>query len=304
MTTTTLNPSPRLGRRKRPRRSQIGWLFVAPFTLVFLLVLIVPLVYAIGLSLFQDRLIGGVSFVGVDNFVDALTDAQLWAAIGRAALIMAVQVPIMLGLAMFCAFAIDSARLAWAPMFRLMVFLPYAVPGVVAALMWGYIYGPRFGLVGDVSTFLGIPAADPLGSQLVLLSIGNISTWLFTGYNMLVYVSALKTIPSELYEAAEIDGAGAFRVIRSIKLPALRPAITMTVMFSVIGSFQLFNEPNILRTLSPNVITSDFTPNMYAYTLSFAGGQFNNAATVAIVVGVLTMIAAYGVQLIGARKER
>jgi len=243
-----------------------------------------------------------VSFVGIDNFVAAFTDAQLWTAVGRVALIMAVQVPIMLGLALFCALAVDSARLAWAPLFRLLVFLPYAVPGVVAALMWGYIYGPRFGLVGDVGGFLGVPVSDPLSSDLVLISIGNISTWLFTGYNMLVYISALKTIPGELYEAAAIDGAGHFRVIRSIKLPALRPALTITVMFSVIGSFQLFNEPNILRALSPNVITSAFTPNMYAYTLSFAGGQYNTAATVAIVVGVLTMIAAYAVQVIGTRK--
>jgi multiple sugar transport system permease protein len=299
MTTTF---STRRGAPRRAAARQVGWVFVAPFLVVFLLVLVAPLVYAIWLSLFQDRLVGGVSFVGIDNFLAAFTDAQLWTAVGRVALIMAVQVPIMLGLALFCALAIDSARLAWAPLFRLLVFLPYAVPGVVAALMWGYIYGPRFGLLGDVGGFLGVPVSDPLSSDLVLISIGNISTWLFTGYNMLVYISALKTIPGELYEAAAIDGAGPFRVIRSIKLPALRPALTITVMFSVIGSFQLFNEPNILRALSPNVITSAFTPNMYAYTLSFAGGQYNTAATVAIVVGVLTMIAAYAVQVIGTRK--
>jgi len=301
--TTTLTPARPAGATRRGLRRQIGWLFVGPFVAVFLLVLIAPLAYAIWLSFFQDRLIGGLSFVGLDNFAKALADEQLWSSISRVVLIMLVQVPVMLGLALFCALAIDSARLAWAPMFRLLVFLPYAVPGVVAALMWGYIYGPRFGLVGDVSSFLGIPLPDPLGGDLVLLSIGNISTWLFTGYNMLVYISALKTIPSDLYEAAQLDGAGPLRVIRSIKLPALRPAITITVMFSVIGSFQLFNEPNILRALSPNVITSGFTPNMYAYTLSFAGGQYNSAATVAIVVGVLTMIAAYGVQIIGRRKE-
>jgi multiple sugar transport system permease protein len=301
--TTTLRRARPIGEVRRGLRRQIGWVFVGPFVVVFLLVLIAPLIYAIWLSLFQDRLIGGVSFVGLDNFGKALADDQLWSSISRVLLIMVVQVPVMLGLALFCALAIDSARLAWAPMFRLMVFLPYAVPGVVAALMWGYIYGPRFGLVGDVSSFLGIPLPDPLGGDLVLLSIGNISTWLFTGYNMLVYISALKTIPSDLYEAAQLDGAGPLRVIRSLKLPALRPAATITVMFSVIGSFQLFNEPNILRALSPNVITSGFTPNMYAYTLSFAGGQYNSAATVAIVVGVLTMIAAYGVQILGRRKE-
>jgi multiple sugar transport system permease protein len=288
---------------RKPKRNWKGWAFVGPFVAAFAFLLVGPLVYAISLSFFRDRLIGGVSFVGFDNFVQVVTDAQLWEGIGRVLTILAVQVPVMMGLALFAALAIDSARLAWAPFFRLMVFLPYAVPGVVAALMWGYIYGPNFGLVGNLNDFFGIDLPDPLGAGFVFLAIGNISTWLFTGYNMLVFISALKAVPGDLYEAAELDGASSWRVIRSIKMPALRPALTITLMFSVIGSFQMFNEPNILKALSPNVITSTFTPNMYAYTLSFAGGQYNLSATMALVIGILTMIAAYVVQRIGRRKD-
>jgi multiple sugar transport system permease protein len=301
--TTTLQTPTRTPVPRRPKRSWIGWAFLAPFAVGFLLLTVAPLLYAVILSLFRDQLVGGVSFVGLGNFLQVFADTQLWEAIGQVLIIMVIQVPVMIGLALFASLAIDSARLAWAPLFRLAVFLPYAVPGVVAALMWGYIYGPNFGLVGNFNTFFGIHLPDPLGSDLVLAAIGNISTWLFTGYNMLVYISALKSVPADLYEAAELDGAGPWRVIRSIKLPALRPAITITVVFSVIGSFQLFNEPNILKSLSPNVITSSFTPNMYAYTLSFAGGQYNLSATVAIVIGILTMIAAYVVQRIGRRKD-
>jgi multiple sugar transport system permease protein len=304
LTTRTAAPAGETRRGRRTRRgSWTGWAFLAPFSVLFLAVVVAPLVYAFSLSLFRDQLIGGVSFAWFDNFVAVFGDPKLWEAVGHIGVLLVIQVPIMLGLGLGCALAIDSARLAWAPLFRLAIFLPYAVPGVVAALMWGYIYGPRFGLVGDLSGVLGFQLPDPLSSSLVLAAIGNISTWLFVGYNMLVYISALKAVPADLYEAAELDGAGPWRVIRSIKLPALRPAITITLVFSVIGTFQLFNEPNILKALSPNVITSSFTPNMYAYSLSFAGGQYNLAATVAIVVGLMTMIAAYIVQRIGTRKE-
>jgi len=133
--------------------------------------------------------------------------------------------------------------------------------------------------------------------------VGNIVTWEFVGYNMLLFYAALRVIPVDLYEAAELDGAGALRIIRNIKLPALRPAIVIGTIFSIIGSFQLFNEPNILQSLAPNAITTYFTPNMYAYNLSFSGQQYNYSATIAIIVGLLTAAIAYVVQLTGSRKE-
>jgi len=136
----------------------------------------------------------------------------------------------------------------------------------------------------------------------VLPSIGNIVTWEYMGYNMLIFYAALKVVSSELYEAAEIDGAGPLRTVFSIKIPALRGAIVIATVFSIIGSIQLFNEPNLLKTLAPNVISSYFTPNMYAYNLSFAGQQFNYAATVAIVMGVITAVIAYIVQARGSRQ--
>ena len=136
------------------------------------------------------------------------------------------------------------------------------------------------------------------------MAIANIATWQFAGYNMLIFYSALRTVPGELYEAAAIDGATPLRIILSIKLPALRGAIVIAVVFSIIGSFQLFNEPNLLKVLAPNAISSFFTPNLYAYTLSFAGQQYNYSATIAIVMGVLTGVIAYIVQLRGTRSEQ
>jgi multiple sugar transport system permease protein len=293
----------RFSTQRKTRRQWTGWAFVGPFMIVFALVLVAPVIYSIYLSLFKDQLIGGNTFVGLENYGQALSDPKFWESLGRVALFLVVQVPIMLILALLAALALDSARLHWAPLYRLSIFLPYAVPAVVAALMWGFMYGTRFGLVGNLNSFFGIHLPDPLANSLVLASIGNIVTWEFVGYNMLIFYSALRVIPGELYEAAELDGAGAFRIISAIKLPALRPSIVIATIFSIIGSFQLFNEPNILKTLAPNSISTYFTPNMYAYNLSFAGQQFNYSATVAIIMGVVTMIIAYIVQLSGSRKD-
>lgn len=285
------------------RRSWVGWRFVGPFVAVFALVFLAPIGYSIYLSLFRTQLIGGTTFVGADNYTEALGDAQFWSAFGRVAVFLAVQVPIMLLLALLLALAIDSGRLYGAGFFRISVFLPYAVPAVVATLMWGFMYGTQFGLVGNINEAFGISLPDPLSPGLVLASIGNIVTWQFVGYNMLILYSALKVIDPALYEAAEMDGAGQLRIIRAIKLPALRGALSIATIFSIIGSFQLFNEPSVLKNLAPNSITSNFTPNLYAYSLSFAGQRFNYSATVAIVMGVITMIIAYAVQLRGMRKE-
>ena len=302
MTTTTPALPPRVTPRT-DRRDWRGWAFVSPFMIVFALVFLAPLAYALYMSLFRQQLIGGTVFVGLDNYTAALADPQFWEAFGRVLLFLVVQVPIMLALALGAALAIDSGRLRGASFFRILVFLPYAVPAVVAVLMWGYIYGDQFGLTANLNDLFGFELLTPFAKEWMLVSIGNIVTWEFVGYNMLIFYSSLKTIPTELYEAAAIDGAGQWRIITAIKIPAVRGAIVIATIFSIIGSFQLFNEPNILRPLAPNVITTFYTPNMYAYNLSFAGQQFNYAATVAIIMGVITAVIAYVVQLRGSRAE-
>ena len=307
MTSTAAPPVPAPARPappvRRPRRKWRGWLFVAPFMLVFALTFIAPVVYAFVLSLFRDQaFFGGTVFVGAANYAQVLGDPKFWESFQRVLVFLAVQVPIMLLLALVAALAIDSARLHAAGFFRIVIFLPYAVPAVVATLMWGFIYGDHFGLAADLNHLLGTDAVKPLSQNWLLTSIGNVVTWEFVGYNMLIFYSALKVIPTELFEAAAIDGAGTFRVIRSVKLPAIRGAIVIATIFSIIGSFQLFNEPNIMRNLVPNVIGTFYTPNMYAYNLSFAGQQYNYSATVAIVMGVITAVIAYVVQLRGSRK--
>ncbi|WP_399881265.1 carbohydrate ABC transporter permease [Streptomyces sp. BBFR51] len=295
-------PRPAPPPARRESRSWTGWGFLGPFVTVFALVFLAPIAYSVYLSLFRDQLIGGTTFVGLDNYSEALKDDRFWASLGRVSLFLAVQVPIMLGIALLVALALDSGRLYGRDFFRISIFLPYAVPAVVATLMWGFMYGTRFGLVGDINGALGVSLPDPLSPDLVLASIGNIVTWEFVGYNMLIFYSALRVIPHSLYEAAQIDGAGQIRVITAIKLPAIRGALVIATIFSIIGSFQLFNEPSILQPLARNAITTDYTPNYYTYSLSFNGQQHNYSATVAIVMGLITMVIAYVVQLRGMRK--
>lgn len=287
--------------RRRLRSRWTGWAFLAPFATAFVIVFIAPIIYSLYLSLFSKQLIGGEKFVGFANFSRAFSDPELWNGAGRVVIFFCVQVPIMLFISLYMALVLDSRRLHGTAFFRISVFIPYAVPAVVAALMWGFMYGTRFGLVGNINRALNIHIPDPLGPDLMLAAIGNIVTWEFIGYNMLILYSSLKAIPNSLYEAAAIDGASQFRIIWSIKLPAIRGALVIALIFSVIGSFQLFNEPNVLKTLAPNVITSHYTPNLYAYSLSFSGQQPNYSATVAIIMGIITMIVAYVVQLRGMK---
>lgn len=300
-----LGPRARFGRRSRKAKpSWVGWCFIGPFLLVFLLTLVAPVLYAIYLSLYQTKLIGGTSFVGLANYVAAFHDPQFHTALWHVVLLFLVQVPIMLAVSTAAALALDSARLHFSRLFRISLFVPYAVPSVVAALMWGFIYGVNFGLVHDLNSLLGTDLPDPLTSSYILAALGNIITWEFIGFNMIILYSALTTVPRHRYDAAQIDGAGTFQIIRAIKLPAMRHAFVVTLIFALIGSFQLFSEPNVLKSLAPNSITSGFTPNMYVYNLSFSGQEFNYASAIAIAMGIITMIAAFVVQVLGMRRQR
>jgi multiple sugar transport system permease protein len=281
-----------------------AWALAIPFLIVFAGMFLVPLGYAGYLSTFTSQLVGGQVFSGLANYQRALSDPSFYAGLGRVALFLFVQVPIMLVMALFVALALDTGKVAGSKFVRLAVFVPYAVPGVVATLMWGYLYGRESGLIAQVLTSVGIAPPDLLSPQNVLGSTMNIVSWEFIGYNMIVLYAALRSVPTEMYEAAEIDGAGPWRVAWSIKIPAIRSAILLTVIFSVIGSFQLFNEPNLLYSIAPNAIGSDFTPNLYAYNVAFRNQDVNYAAAIAFLLGFLIMIISYVVQLATSRKER
>ena len=294
---------PRVSASKR-RQYGAAYVLVLPFFVIFVAMIIVPLVYSGYLSLFKKRLIGGTSFAGFENYIRALQDPLFLTGVGRMAIFLVIQVPIMIALSLFFALALDSGMMRLAKFSRLAIFIPYAVPGVVATLMWGYLYGPDFGPFAQVTKALGFgppPFFTPIG---MLFSIMNIVSWAFIGYNMILIYAALRSIPTELYEAARVDGASEARIAWSIKIPAIRPALLLTVIFSVIGTFQLFTEPKLMFSLAPNVIGTAWSPNLYAYNISFVNQDANYAAALAFLLGIVIMIVSYVVQLTNQRRER
>jgi multiple sugar transport system permease protein len=298
--------TPRRSRLTAAKRRQYGaaYALVLPFFIIFVAMVIVPLVYAGYLSFFRKRLIGGTSFAGAENYVKALTDPLFLSGVGRMAIFLIIQVPFMIALALFFALALDSGMMKLAKFSRLAIFVPYAVPSVVATLMWGYLYGPDFGPFAQISRGLGMGPPPFFTQTGMLFSIMNIVNWSFIGYNMIIIYAALRSLPSELYEAARVDGASEPRIAWSIKIPAVRPALLLTVIFSVIGTFQLFAEPKLMATLAPNVIGTAWSPNLYAYNVAFVNQDANYAAALAFLLGIVIMIVSYIVQLSTQRRER
>lgn len=290
-------------KKSRHRHKQTGWLFIMPFGIFFIFVFIIPIIYSIYISLFQNKLIGGEVFVGLDNYREILKDGNFWDGVKRVVLYTVIQVPIMLMIAELLALGLDSMRLRATKFIRIISFLPYGVPAIISTLMWGFMLGIKYGLFKNINDLLGT-SFNPFSPRWTLFSIAIMATWTYAGYNMLIFYSSLKAIPLELYEAAEIDGANAWNIVWYIKMPAIRGSLVVTIIFSIIGSFQLFNEPMILSKMMGNSgITNYYTPNIYVYNLAFTGSQQGYAAALAIVMAVITIAIAYMVQIRGLREN-
>jgi multiple sugar transport system permease protein len=280
----------KLGRDPiKHKRAILG--FLAPFGVLFALFYLVPVGYAVYQSFLKIQREGawGVPetvFGGLAQYKLVLESNEFWSSILRVLLYFIVQVPIMLGLALIFALLLDSTVLKGKKFFRLAFFAPYAVPGVIASIMWGFLYVP------SLTPFPALTdRIDFLGSGFVLWSIANIVIWVYCGYNMLILYSALQAIPQEIYEAARVDGAGQFRLAWDIKIPIVMPAIILTAVFSIIGTLQLFNEPFVLRTFS-GAVTSTYTPNMVVYSTSVVP-NYNLAAAFSVVLALATFILSF-----------
>lgn len=294
-----LNPEEKQIKKIQHHHKQTGWLFIAPFGIFFIFVFIIPIFYSIYISLFQNKLIGGEVFVGLGNYKGILKDHDFWDGVKRVMLYTVIQVPVMLVIAELLALGLDSLRLRATKFIRIISFLPYGVPAIVSTLMWGFMLGTKYGLFKNINELLGT-SFNPFAPKWTLVSIAVMATWTYAGYNMLIFYSSLKAIPMELYEAAQIDGANEAKIVWYIKMPAIRGSLVVTIIFSIIGSFQLFNEPMILSKMVGNTgITNYYTPNIYVYNLAFTGSQQGYAAALAIIMAVITIAIAYMVQIRG-----
>ena len=279
------------------------YLFLAPFMILFALFLFLPLAYALWISVFADRLVGGTVFVGFENYAQAVGDAAFWGSVRRMVLFGIFQVPIMLALALAFALLLDSGAAWFTTVFRLGFFIPYAVPSVVAALIWGYLYGPTFGPFSQIAGYLNLPSPAFLSEGWMLPSIANIVTWEFTGYNMIILYAALQAVPKEVREAGAVDGAKEWQIALYIRIPLIFPALLLTGVFSIIGTFQLFNEAKVLQANAPGVISNDYTPNLYAYTLAFTDQDYNYSAAVSFALGAVVVVFSYVFMLVTNRRE-
>ncbi|MBG6216444.1 multiple sugar transport system permease protein [Arthrobacter sp. CAN_A6] len=292
MTATSTPPTapkaPAVARRNRSSGAQrrAVAIFIAPFAVLFLAFYAVPIIFAVVQSLLTVEREGTFGpprqvFGGLTQYEQVFRDTEFWQSVGRVLAFGAVQVPIMLGLALLFALLLDSPLLKGKKFFRLAFFAPYAVPGVIAAIMWGFLYSPSLSPFGAVTSSI-----DFLSAELVLWAIANIVTWVYVGYNMLIIFSALLAIPTEIYEAARLDGASNIQIAWRIKIPLVIPAIILTAVFSIIGTLQLLAEPQTLRSFS-SAISSSFTPNLAVYTTASVP-NYNLAAAFSVVLALAT----------------
>ncbi|MEV6109624.1 sugar ABC transporter permease [Streptomyces sp. NPDC051940] len=285
------------GSPARRRRTRSAVLFLAPFGVLFAAMMLAPIAYAVYESFFEVRRSGlglgpsTTAFAGLSHYSEALRDSAFLASLLRVFLIGLVQVPVMLGLALLLALLIDSRAARFKRTFQLVYFLPFALPGAIAAIMWSYLYMPSISPVTAALESVGI-SLDPLSDTLVPVSIGNMLTWAWTGYNMLIIHSALKAIPAELSEAARLDGCSGWRLAWHVKIPLVRPALVLTAVFSIIGTAQLYTEPEILRRVAGS-ITGTYTPilaTQYATNLN----DYHFAAAESVVLALLTFVLSFG----------
>lgn len=284
------------------KHARFGWVFLAPFAIVFLVFLVLPLVYAFWMSLHTNTLAAGEKFAGLTNYIAAFKDQRFLSGMARVGAFALVFVPLQIGLALIFALILDEIKTRFSRFTRLLIFAPYAIPGVIGALMWGFLYSPSFGPLVSFFDFLSVQAPDMLSRDSIFWSLTNIVTWQWTGYYMIIIYASLQSIDSSIYEAARIDGASKMQTALQIKVPIIASSLVLTIVFALIGTLQFFTEPQVLAPLAGNAIDAAYTPNLYAYNLAFSYQQFNYASAISFTLGLMVFLASI-MFLIATRKK-
>jgi multiple sugar transport system permease protein len=306
--TSTSSPaavaSRRPGRRSSSARTALyGWSFVAPFAVVFLGFLAAPLLYAFWLSLNTRTLTQGVVFTGLDNYVRAFSDTAFLQGVWFVVKFSAILIPFQMIVSLAAALVIDALATRLANFSRLMIFIPYAIPVVIGALMWGFLYSPRFGPIADIAQRIGVDAPYLLSPEWVVFGLMNIVTWQWAGYYMIIIYAALRGIDPAVYEAAKIDGANGWQIALRIKVPMISSAMVLILVFALIGTLQFFTEPQVLRSIAQGTINASFTPNMYAFSLAFSYDQINYASAISFALGIFVVIFSYAFMFVNRKRS-
>lgn len=268
------------------------WLFLAPFGLVFLTFTVYPLCASVHLSLRQTVGSSVDVFVGAGNFAELLGDGVFWGALGRTAyfagLSLVVQLPVALGLALL----VHQKKLVGRGLFRTAFFLPVLVGAVFIGVAFKRIYGVQDGVLNQVLGLVGLPALDWLRNpRIVMDTLVLTGVWMFAGFNMVYFLAGLQGIPEELYEAATVDGAGAWQRFCNVTLPGIWPIAAFLITASTIGSFGLFDLPWVLMERGGPGRAST-TVMVYLYERGFLGGDLGYAAALGWLVTIILLLIA------------
>lgn len=262
--------------------------FLAPSVVLLVIFTLYPVISSFILS-FQGM--SGVDkyFVGFDNYIRLFKDPIFYKSLVNTFQILIVQVPIMLSLAILIAVGLNSSLIKFHGFFRVAYFLPAITALVAASIIFMVILDSNYGVANYLLSLVGIDPIDWLNDPFwAKVSIIVVMTWRWTGYNMVIFLAGLQTIPKDLYEAASIDGAGKVKQFFFITIPQLKPVFIFTVVMSTIGTLQLFDEAYILTTGGPNNATMTIT--LYLYETGFKYFEFGYASALAYVLVVIIAI--------------
>jgi multiple sugar transport system permease protein len=275
------------------RRLDAGLLFALPATTAIVAFFFVPVGAALALS-FTDFDIYAVAswynlrFVALRNYVRLLRDPLFSIALGNTFYFVVVGVPLTIALSLGAALLLSSRRVRFQGLFRTLFFLPVVTTLVAVAVVWRYVYHPRFGLLNQGLGALGLGPIDWLGDpHWAMPAIIVMAAWKNFGFNMIVLIAALQSIPDNLYEAARLDGASSLQQLRHVTLPMLAPTLLFVTVITVIGYFQLFAEPYVMTQGGPANRTLSIVLLMYEQ--GFRWWNMGYAAAVAFVLFVIIL---------------
>lgn len=300
-------PGPRAEGRGAGGSRRAAWGFLAPAIGVLGLFFLLPVVAALGLSFtdFDLYALGDPSlarFVGPGNYSRLLDDPRFWIALRNTFYFVLVGGPLSVAASLAAGLLVNARLVRFKGLFRTIYFAPVVTTLVAAAVVWRYLYHPRFGLFDTVLRAIGLPAVDWLGDpRWAMPAIILLAVWKNFGYNMVIFIAGLQSVPEELYEAARLDGAGAWRQFWSITLPVLRPTFVFVGLITMIGYFQLFAEPYVM-TPEGGPLQSTLSIVFLMYQEGFRWLDLGSGAAVAFVLFAIILAAAV-VQRLLVREE-
>lgn len=268
------------------RQWLVPYRFLFPYLLVFAIFWLWPLIDSFFLSFRNTRVNPWAIDVAL-NWRRLWVDAAFHSALRNTLLILVLQVPMMLALATAVALALNSPRLAARPLFRFAFFAPIVVSDVAYSVVFRLLFNGQYGAVNQVLVSVGLPALDWLHDPTWMMATIIIAvTWRWTGYNAIIILAGLQTIPRDLYEAASIDGAGAWRRFRHITLPLLKPVLVFALVLSVIGTMQLFTEPWLITDAQSSGVSMEML-GTYLFKQGFRNLNFGYASAIAYTIAAM-----------------